>query len=102
MTVCQVLSIAQIRDSALQPLEQESLLLQELRKHEAKDKDLKKNHRWIPQSKVLLPEFLGNFWSIKNNLTIDDGLIVYGFRLSIPTSLRATMLSRLHDAHQWG
>ena len=37
---------------------------------------------------------------IKDHLSIDDDLIVYGCRLLIPTSLRATLLSRLHDAHQ--
>ena len=40
------------------------------------------------------------FWAIKDSLSIDDGLIVYGCRLLIPISLRATMLSRLHEAHQ--
>ncbi len=33
-------------------------------------------------------------------MTTDDDLIVYGCRLLIPKSLRSTMLSRLHEAHQ--
>ena len=40
------------------------------------------------------------FWSIKDHLSIEDDLIVYGCRLLIPSSLRPTTLSRLHEAHQ--
>ncbi len=41
-----------------------------------------------------------SFLGIKDKLTIDDDFIVYGCRLFIPVSLRPTMLSRLHEAHQ--
>ncbi len=40
------------------------------------------------------------FLSVKDKLSIDDDLIVYGCRLLIPATLRATMLSRLQEAHQ--
>ena len=54
----------------------------------------------FPSTKASLPDSLQRFWSIKDHLSIDDDLIVYCCCLLIPTSLRATMLSRLHDAHQ--
>ena len=104
MITGQAFSIAQIRDFTLPPLEQENLHLRELREHAAKDQVYQGLKKLItdgfPNNKSSLPEFLRKFWSIKDNLTIDDGLIVYGCRLFIPTSLRPTMLSRLHDAHQ--
>ena len=56
--------------------------------------------REFPNQKSSLPQQLKVFWSIRDNLSVDDDLIVYGCRLFIPDSLRATMLSRLHDAHQ--
>ena len=40
------------------------------------------------------------FWSIKDKLSIDGDLIVYGCLLFILATLRATMLSCLHEAYQ--
>ena len=54
----------------------------------------------FPSQKSSLPDHLKPFWGVKDNLSVEDDLVVYGCRLLIPTSLRATMLSRLHDAHQ--
>ena len=48
---------------------------------------------------LFLPDHLKLFWSLKYNLSVENDLIVYGYRLLIPSTLRATMLSRLHDAH---
>ena len=54
----------------------------------------------FPNQKGSLPEQLKKFWSTKDSLTIDDELIVLGCRLFIPHGLRATLLCRLHEAHQ--
>ena len=56
----------------------------------------------FPNQKASLKESMKKFWSIKDNLSVDDDLIVYGCRLYmyIPHSLRTTMFSRLHEAHQ--
>ncbi len=54
----------------------------------------------FPNLKSTLADPLKKFWSIKDQLSIDDDLIVFGCRLLVPARLRATMLSRLHDAHQ--
>ena len=104
-TSCQAaLSIAQLRDYTSSPSEQENLHLQELREHAAKDQlyqDLKKViTSGFPNQRGSLPEPLRAFWGAKDNLTIDDDLIVYGCCLLIPVGLRPSMLSRLHEAHQ--
>ena len=54
----------------------------------------------FPERKKPPAEINGKIWAIKHHLSIDDDLIVYGCRLFVPISLRTTMLSRLHEAHQ--
>ena len=102
--VSEASSIAQIHSSTLPSSEDENLHLEELRNH-AKQDQLYQTLKSIitkgfPTQKSSLPEPLRQFWSVKDQISIDDDLIVYGCRLFIPTSLRATMLSRLHGAHQ--
>ena len=96
-------SLAQIRVSTLQP-EEENLHLHELRQHAEDDQEYQDLRKVIvdgfPNQRGLMTEPLKKFWAIKDNLSVDDGLIIYGCRLFIPTSLRATMLQRLHEAHQ--
>ena len=103
-TPCPGLSITQIRISTLLPSDQENLHLQELRRHAAQDQVYQTLKLVItegfPNTKTSLPDSLKMYWSIKDHLSIEDDLIVYGCRLLVPASLRATMLSRLHDAHQ--
>lgn len=97
-------SITQIRASVSDPSDMEDLHLYELRRHATVDQDYQALKETIlsgfPNQKVSLNEPLKKFWSIKDNLSIDDDLIVYGCRHYIPNSLRAMMLSRLHEAHQ--
>ena len=80
------------------------MYLQELRRHAGNDpiyQDLKEVIlNGFPNQKSSLPDHLKALWSVKDNLSVEDDFIVYGCRLFIPSSLRATMLSRLHDAHQ--
>ena len=40
------------------------------------------------------------FWKIRNELSIDDGLVLYNARIVLTTSCRKEALERLHDAHQ--
>ena len=80
------------------------MYLHELRQHAEDDQEYQDLRKVIvdgfPNQRGLMTEPLKKFWAIKDNLSVDDGLIVYGCRLFIPTSLRATMLQRLHEAHQ--
>ena len=93
--------IAELRASALT---HENFHLQELRRHANDDTVYQTLKDTIlsgfPNQKSSLPDHLKAFWSVKDNLSMEDDLIVYDCRLFIPSTLRATMLSRLHDAHQ--
>ena len=40
------------------------------------------------------------YWSCRDELAVEDGLIMNGDRLVIPLSLQAEVLSKLHEAHQ--
>ena len=47
-----------------------------------------------------LPEYLQSYFSIRDNLSTVDGVILYKDRVLIPPSLRPNVLSTLHAAHQ--
>lgn len=70
-----------LRDSTTETAEIENLCLQQVRDHAAKEQlyhDLKKFiTNGFPNKKGVLPQSLKEFWSAKDHLTIDDGLIVY-------------------------
>lgn len=40
------------------------------------------------------------FWNIRNELSVDDGIVLYGPRIVVPKSARREVLARLHDSHQ--
>ena len=40
------------------------------------------------------------FWNIQNELSLDDGLVLYGPCIVVPTAARREVLARLHDSHQ--
>ena len=56
-------------------------------------------HRFLDHSQQL-PESCGRFWSVREHLSIDDGLIIHGCCLLIPTTMRQRMLAGLHESHQ--
>ena len=54
----------------------------------------------FPSHRSQLPDSCKRYWSVRDHLTIDDNLIVYGCRLLIPTKLRSEILTQLHESHQ--
>ena len=54
----------------------------------------------FPDSKSQLPKCLKEFWHLKDNMIIDDDLILYGCRLLIPHQLKCDILRKLHESHQ--
>ncbi len=40
------------------------------------------------------------FWAMRNDLSVDDGLVLYSKRIIVPKVARADVLRRLHAAHQ--
>ena len=53
-----------------------------------------------PESQRHLAAPLRPYWSCRDELAVEDGLIMKGDRLVIPLSLQAEVLSKLHEAHQ--
>ena len=46
------------------------------------------------------PDYLSNYSKLKENLSVVDGVPMYGRRLIIPSTLRRSILECLHSAHQ--
>ena len=47
-----------------------------------------------------LPSVLRPYWQVQNELKIQNGLLLKGVRLVIPTCMRLAMLDKLHEGHQ--
>ena len=78
--------------------------LQRLKEAAAADDEYQTLKRQVekgfPQTKnKLLPE-LAQFWAYKDELCVEDTLILYGRRIIVPKSLRLDTLKRLHASHQ--
>lgn len=88
------LSITPISASASDPLDTDSLHLHKLWRPAAEIQEYQAFKETIlggfPNQKASLKEPMKTFWSVKDNLSVDDDLIVYGCCLYIVT---ATMLS---------
>ena len=54
----------------------------------------------FPNEKADLASHLRPYWPVRDRLALEDGLLVCGPRLVIPSRLRREVLSRLHDSHQ--
>ena len=50
--------------------------------------------------RAMLPTHVRQFWAIRADLSVDDGLLLYGRRIIIPKAARADVLRRLHAAYQ--
>ena len=53
-----------------------------------------------PERRKDCPECLHGYWNYRDELGIEDGIILKGSRIVIPQSLRAEVLEQLHYAHQ--
>ncbi len=52
-----------------------------------------------PESKDHLPAQLSDYWSFKEEFSVQDGLVFRGERVVIPTALKKTMVDKIHSAH---
>jgi len=43
---------------------------------------------------------LARYWEVRGELTLGNGLLMYGQRLVVPESLQAETLTKLHEGHQ--
>ena len=96
------MSIAEIR--AVASNHQESVRLQVLRQYAGEDVVYQQLLHYIrdgfPEHRSQLPEECRRFWNVRNHLSIDEGLVVYGCRLVIPAKMQREVLLQLHEAHQ--
>ena len=50
-------------------------------------------------NKQMLPESLKAYWFVRNELSIGDGLLLFGCRIIVPSSLQTMTLQKLHEGH---
>ncbi|XP_011670764.1 uncharacterized protein K02A2.6-like [Strongylocentrotus purpuratus] len=53
-----------------------------------------------PEKRRELPRQLQRYWAFRDQLAVEDGLILNGERILIPHSMREYILSKLHEGHQ--
>ena len=86
-------------------LENDNQMPDEIRTEAAKDTIYQKIVEFVQNvedynSQDRLPLELRPYWKVKDNLSLDKGLVLNGKRILVPQTLRKQTLSRLHDAHR--
>lgn len=56
-------------------------------------------HGW-PSTKEHLPHELQAFWHFREELSVAEGILLKSTRAIVPTSLRPSMLSKIHHSHR--
>ena len=56
-------------------------------------------HMGWPNDHRMLPQELHTFWNYREALSMENGLIIKGARLLIPSTLRKKVLEQIHDGH---
>ena len=56
-------------------------------------------HMGWPNDCRMLPQELHTFWNYREDLSMENGLIMKGARLLIPSTLRKKVLEQIHDGH---
>ena len=79
-------------------------LLDELRSAASSDPEytalLDAVRKGFPCRRDRTPLSIRQYWSIREQLSADDGLVFYGSRILVPVSARRSVLSKLHSSHQ--
>ena len=96
-------SAAEIR-SLVDQSNQENAQIQELQDHAKKDDTYQQLKEVIlqgfPDHKNQLPGRLRQYWQVHRELSIEDGILLHGCRLLVPTAMRKKILEHLHSSHQ--
>ncbi|XP_028394422.1 uncharacterized protein K02A2.6-like [Dendronephthya gigantea] len=53
-----------------------------------------------PLDRALLPVDLRPYWSFRDEITVDKGILLKSHQVIIPSSMRQEMLNKIHKAHQ--
>ncbi|XP_014676736.1 PREDICTED: uncharacterized protein K02A2.6-like [Priapulus caudatus] len=111
VAVADALSRSPVSDSTTIDLDVKFHLVQfseqrqhELRKATQSDSELQALESVIlsgwPERQNELPTTLRQYWSYRDELSIQDGIIVKGERVVIPASMQCYILEKLHESHQ--
>ena len=57
-------------------------------------------HNGFPTERHKADANVAPFWNIPYELSVDDGIVLYGPRIVVPKAVRREVLVRLHDSHQ--
>jgi len=52
-----------------------------------------------PENKTLLPQSISSYFDYRDELSVQDGIVLRGERVVIPSSMRADMKRRIHAGH---
>ena len=53
-----------------------------------------------PENRAHSPTYLMPFWNFRDELSVEDGMVLKGQRIILPKSLHAAALEQIHYAHQ--
>ena len=77
--------------------------LQQIRDEKRKDSTLSLSKEVVfgewPQKREECPEYLHDYWNFREELTIEDGLLLKGDRVVIPPTLRPEVLTIIQQGH---
>ena len=95
-------SILELRDVANEG--HENIHLKEVRRHAEQDPMYQAVKKMVLEGFMAycsqLSEECRQFWSVRERLTVDADLVVYGCCLLIPSGIRLQTLADLHESHQ--
>ena len=53
-----------------------------------------------PSEKVNAQPEVKEYWNYRDEIAVQDGVLYKGDRVIVPTTMRSTMLEKIHYAHQ--
>ena len=78
--------------------------LQELREATLKDENLVTLIQYVlkgfPEKRRDLPKIARDYWSFRDQISIEDGILIKGEQIIIPASMRKEFIHRIHEGHQ--
>ena len=66
-------------------------------------KELNELHQMVmkgwPDTKEEVPHSIREYWTVRDELSVYDGIVYKGMRIVVPPSMRPAMLSQIHESH---
>lgn len=106
-----ICSLQQEQDDA-QHINQEEYLnvsdqrLEQIRRHTDRDKCLQSLESTVlagwPDNKEFTPHCIREYWTFRDEVSVQNGILFRGQKVIIPKSIRQEMLTRIHSSHIGG